>query len=407
MRVQAWLNTMAAILLAAGMSVNGQEPKKPSVPVKGDMTEKMEKLGNPHAKRYASGPRIYGRNVWVMREYKGKIYLGAGNSANEGPAQNCGPVPVIAFDPGTKEFVTEWEAPDEQIDVYRVFSDGNLYIPGHDPKEDWSLGNFYRKDKEGNWEKVRTMPKGVHNYDMAEFDKKIFCGGYGVAVSSNWGKTMILLDQDFKRGLIGRAYSFLPFQKGLFAVTKFALNGKEDRACVGLYNKSKNEFERVEMKASDVMPKTKGNGKECKIMRPTPYKKDILYIGGYIHNDHQTWPIGAYSATATGKGFNAKRITLPKDAMPWDFEVYKDKAYLLFSVPGNGDEVINHVWVATSSTSFKPLFSFRATTFARSFVYFDGFFYFGMGCEVKDPQKWDQSELKEECGEIYRIPFQV
>lgn len=153
-----------------------------------DMTDLLEKLGNPYQFKYSRGASIYARNIWTMKAYQGKIYLGAGNSANGGPAPNAGPVPIISLDPQTKQFTTEWQVPDEQIDVYRILSDGLLYIPGHDPKEGWELGNFYRKKKDGSWEKVRTMPDGVHNYDVAYFNGKLFTCGYGVGISSDWGK---------------------------------------------------------------------------------------------------------------------------------------------------------------------------------------------------------------------------
>lgn len=91
----------------------------------------MEKLGNPFSKRYPGGAAIYACNIWVMQEYQGKIYLGAGNSSNMRPASNAGPVLVITFDPKKKTFESERFAPDEQFDVLRVFS-GGLYSPGHD-----------------------------------------------------------------------------------------------------------------------------------------------------------------------------------------------------------------------------------------------------------------------------------
>ena len=299
--------------------------------------------------------------------------------------------------------------PDEQIDIYHVFADGLLCTPGHDPKEDWKLGNFYRRKKDGEWEKIRTLPDGVHNYDMAEFDGKLFAAGYGVGVSDDNGKTFKLLKQDFKRGLIDRCYSLLVFKKALFAPTAFSRGGRtKGRACVGVYNAKKKDFERVDMLYSDIMPKTELDAdRQCKIIRPTPFRNDVLYIGGYIHNDHQTIPVGAYIASSSGKGFKGRRVELGKNAVPWDIKVVNGRVYFLAAQTGADGGTVNEVWVSNDGKTARKLFFFKSSTFARSFEYLDGYFYFGMGCEVKDPKKWKVEELIEECGKIYRVEWKL
>ncbi len=57
------------------------------------------------AARYPSGPQVYARNVWDLQAYKGRLYIGAGNSSNRGPpASNSGPVPVNSYDPASGQF---------------------------------------------------------------------------------------------------------------------------------------------------------------------------------------------------------------------------------------------------------------------------------------------------------------
>lgn len=34
----------------------------------------------------------------------------------------AGPVPIFSFDPKTKKFAQEWNAPDEQLDIFHEFS---------------------------------------------------------------------------------------------------------------------------------------------------------------------------------------------------------------------------------------------------------------------------------------------
>lgn len=84
-----------------------------------DVTANVEVLGEPFKGRWF-GRWTYARNVWDMQVYDGRIYLGCGNSSNEGPATNTGPVPVICFDPRRSEFVCEATLLEEQIDRYCV-----------------------------------------------------------------------------------------------------------------------------------------------------------------------------------------------------------------------------------------------------------------------------------------------
>ena len=54
-----------------------------------DVTSKVEILGNPYSELYKSGGYIYARNIWDMQVFSGKLYIGAGNSNNKGPAPNA------------------------------------------------------------------------------------------------------------------------------------------------------------------------------------------------------------------------------------------------------------------------------------------------------------------------------
>lgn len=146
---------LAAFLISSLLfAAPAETPSKSGAPAEGkNLTSMMEDLGIPTEERFKGG-FLYARNPWAMIDYKGRIYVGSGNSSNLGPGTNAGPVPILSLDPETKVFTKEWDVPDEQIDLFRVLSDGLLYIPGHDPKEGWELGNFYRKKVDGDWEKV-------------------------------------------------------------------------------------------------------------------------------------------------------------------------------------------------------------------------------------------------------------
>jgi hypothetical protein len=47
----------------------------------------------------------------------------------------------VAYVPETGKFQREFIVEEEQIDRYDVFDD-TLYLPGHDPRQSWQLGNL-------------------------------------------------------------------------------------------------------------------------------------------------------------------------------------------------------------------------------------------------------------------------
>ncbi len=111
----------------------------------------------------------YARNIWTMKRVGDRLYLGSGNSSNRGPAINAGSqyggVPVVYYDLRYDVFRTEAILEDEQIDRY-VMLNQKLCIPAHDPTEDWSFGNYYCRQWDGRWQKIRNIPDGIHVYDL-------------------------------------------------------------------------------------------------------------------------------------------------------------------------------------------------------------------------------------------------
>jgi hypothetical protein len=185
-----------------------------------DVTDHLVRVGSPFAELYPDGPKIYARNLWDLRAHGGKLYLGAGNSSNYGPAVNSGPVPIVEYDPATGQFAAPFKVDDEQVDVLYADSEGRLVTPGHDPKESWALGNFYRLEVDG-WRKIRTIPGGIHTYCLAWHQGKLFAGlgtqqGAQVAVSEDQGQTWTSLKVPQ-----GRVYSFLQCGEQLWATGMF------------------------------------------------------------------------------------------------------------------------------------------------------------------------------------------
>lgn len=428
---------VAGVVSSVGVAVvcltkdGGAHAKNPlgSVP-----TNRMEALGVPLASRYPdsfrNGSGAYARNVWTMRAFDGRVYVGCGNSANGGPAVSCGPVPVVAYDPKKGAFVEEWSAPDEQIDVLKVFSDGALYIPGHDPTEEWDFGNVYRRrpGADAQWEKLRTLPMGLHCYDIVEFDGRLVACGYGTYESRDWGAAF-----DWTQDV--RYYTFLRFPETLYAVAtvseaKLAEKLKVNRFQSFLWDipgetvvarrKVGGKFERVAgARPGDVFPETPEAAEHClKVGRVSALGRRLVYVGGIVHVDHQMAPVGAYVAEDGPEMFRARRIALPKGATPWFTQTEGGKVYLLYSVANASAKTVrNHLAVSSDGEDFHDVLCFDAPTFARAFAYLDGYMYFGLGTEIGDHGRYtgdnaltvafSNKELSSASGTILRCPFEL
>lgn len=348
----------------------------PNVQAK-DVTPSVENLGNPFSKGN------YANNVWDMKVFDGRIYLGHGNSSNKGPNQNAGPIPIISLNPETCEFSNEYTVDEEQIDIYRIIG-GELVISGHDPREDWSKGNFYRLEQ-GDWIKYRTIPDGIHTYDMYEFAGKIY------AALGTANKPAIIVSSDN-----GLNWSHATNTGGSRAHCLFELNGDLYASFRGnSFQRLKGQkFSRFKVRRCKVFPGVPGWWVYSRISRPVNFMSSLVYIGAIIVNDHQWDPFGLYMAKSLK---NAKRVDLPNDSKPWDILVRDSLLYVLLSqkVEGNPDRFLIVVLVTKDLRKWEELFRFAQPTFARSFEQVDRDFYFGLGTSTKD--------TRPEAGTILRV----
>ncbi len=107
------------------------------------------------------------RKINALKFYQNKLYLGTGDYG-----VNTGPTPVFSYDLESKVLVKEFIVDDEAIMSF-LNIDKMLAIPGADATEDWSLGNIYLKDAQ--WQKCRTIPKGLHVFDIEQYKGKLYC----------------------------------------------------------------------------------------------------------------------------------------------------------------------------------------------------------------------------------------
>ncbi|NOT84516.1 MAG: hypothetical protein HOP02_06980 [Methylococcaceae bacterium] len=337
--------------------------------------------------------------------FDNNIFLAAGNSSNHGPASNAGPVPIVVLDPATHQFTEEGLVDDEQIDSY-VILNKQLYIPGHDPREDWSLGNYYKRLETGTWKKIRTIPDALHNYAMVLQNDTLFAAlgikkGGAVAVSQNQGDTWAI-------SLIteARIYGFLQLHNKLYAVN--SLKGNVENNFIYEYQGSEGFLVRADITPARLFPESVLDAnKAIKISRAKAFNNAVIYIGAYTHNDHQSQPFGVYIAYSLApKNITVKKIDLPDNIIPWDIVIHGRDAYILTSAKDIYQKpVANVIFHATTQNpqSFEPYIQFKADSFARSFELFKNVFYFGLGTEIKHSLDWNVSELNEHAGDILKL----
>lgn len=362
-----------------------------------------EFLGNPLSERYPAGEMVYARNVWDMQLYRGRIYIGGGNSSNRGPAINAGRVPVFAYDIESNNFYSEGVVAEEQIDIYRVL-DSLLYIPGHDATQNWDWGNYYVRAESSDWTKHRTIPGALHVYDISLFqNSKLYAAlgrrdGAAIAMSSDGGLNWSV--QPLGRG---RVYGFLSIDDQLFAAKQFK---DEKQPLPALFKlEADNTFKpNLTYTISRVFPNTDLSGIPVRMIRAISFGRKALYIGAYVHNDHQAKPFGLYLATVNEKKLDFEKLNLPEGLVPRDLLLRDGTVYLLASEPQQrGVRVSVYRSQINTLLVWEEILTFNYPTFARSFEEHAGNFYFGMGSEIRNSERWHLSELLPETGNVLRI----
>ncbi|QJR15459.1 tectonin domain-containing protein [Usitatibacter palustris] len=392
---QPWGVNAAKEIFAAG---HGAPP-----PVAGDVTPKLEKLGIANNTRFAN--KIYARNPWDMKAFRNKIYIGSGNSNNEGPDPNAGPVDVTYFDPAANKFGSEWQVNDEQIDAFRI-AGSTLMIPGHDPREDWRKGNFYRKSGDA-WQEVRTVANTIHMYDITErteaqattlgsVDSKAFGNKFlfaaiatpttaAVAVSANNGSSWVTYP--LVEAIGARARTFLHTPAGVCVSFHINPNYKNVNAVIGgIFGSSaprKTDAFMVTSKGVQWIDSKLFPGLTTPYLfaaKPVQFNGEAYYFAAYAPIDHN-WKSDGFFATKDCK--TARRANVPGR---WFHHAVVDggKLYVVTSDEEYGGRR-NRVFASTDGTTFKPVFSFANKGFARSFAILNGDFYFGIGSEAEAP----------------------
>lgn len=321
----------------------------------------------------------YAGNVWDLQLFDNKIYIGQGDSAG-----NAGPVPVLSLDPATDAMNHEFVVDEEQIDIFKII-DGKLHIPGHDSREAWSLGNFYKKGIDSEWEKIRTIPNGIHVYDMLKFNGKLYAslgtrvrqGQSQIVESADDGLTWRAVYTCTNDDIIGHRIQNLFVAEGRLYGVGYIYNIKNNRYTDGyrLLRYDGNKFVN-DIQSKLIIPKSDAF-RFAKLSRITHVDNKVMYIAGSVYNDHQIKHSEMY---IMGSPAWATKVQFAnRQAIPTDILVRGQEVFVLAYVKISDTEYDNIIYKTNNFKYFDEFGRYKSTTFAMSFEEFDGDFFLGMG----------------------------
>jgi len=318
------------------------------------------------------GQNAYANDAWDLAIRDGILYRGGGDYS-----ANTGPTTIWALNLATNRWFPSGVAQDEAVHRF-VDLNGVITAMGTDATESWAYGNFYQL-KDGKWEKFRTIDGGVHVYDMAAFEGKLFAGigtdkgWYPLSVSTDGGKTFAsvpfykdgeqihISDYDYSR-----IYELLVCNNKLYAVTTLVRGGSSHY--LFRYNEGKMEYVR------DAYAFFSIGGASYNYINGEFDLNGVSYFGGSR---------GLFGVTDFSKSNGFWKIAMPNDEIVADCLLDNGTAYVL-CYKYNGSTAKTYKTVIYKSTtmengSFEVVKSFDYPVCALSFVKDGEFLYTSMG----------------------------
>lgn len=342
-------------------------------------------LGIPLSGHYEN--QVNSRSVWDMKIYDNKLFIGGGDYD-----KNTGPVPVYYYDIPNQEWVMSGKIPDEQIERYFIIND-TLVIPGCDPKQDWKFGNIYQYET-SSWVTNRSIPGGIHQFDLAEYKDMIFAGlgvipgEYPIAVSEDGGKTFRQLTM-YKNGI--PLDTSIPDDENITAVQirvyDFFILNDELYAFYSFYTNIGNTLEIYKYENDgfhfySAFPETiKTRRTSYRVFNTEAEYNGNLYL--CTGNIYVTRDLKAVT-----------KIEFPEQTTVTDLQLINGKLYAIAFSNTSDDKYRTSLWVYSDITeSFREVLYFSFSCPAISFAYDQNTLYFGMGSGIID----------NECAEIGTI----
>jgi hypothetical protein len=337
------------------------------------------KIGNPGSAQFPiDDPEdCYARSVWDMHYYNGSIYVGTGDCLC-----NRGPIVLWSFDEGG--FTEECTVAEEQIYLFRSY-DGKLLIPGMDTTESWDYGNIYIKDG-AMWEKLRTIPGGLHVFDAAVFEGNLY-----VVVSSN-GYSALMKSTDIGQTweplmVIDWNDGFASFGEMVALDDALIIMGTTPDWEPCIYRYADGSMEALVIPIRPCM--SYGIPGRC-----IGFRDGILYTAGYSPSSVE-WPAPLFflndftSGAVSIEEFRGKAVR--------DIVVRDSTCYVLTATEVD-DTFQGYIHSSSDLTNWTKEADFTVPALPYSFELLDGIFYVGLG---NRSCWWGYADT--ESGSIYRL----
>jgi hypothetical protein len=342
-------------------------------------------LGNPALDSFPEdNPRdAFARTVYDMQLYRGRIYFSCGDID-----RNRGPVPIWSFAPTDAGFVKEFVTDDDAIECLRVYGD-TLYAPGTDGAgaQSWALGNLYAK-KNGIWTKLRTVPNGIHVFDAAEWQGKLFTvtgtlKGAGFHESSDGGRTWD--SRHVARVTRFRQVAASPDDRSLLIIPEW---GK-----LGPYRFNGKSLEHLEF---DLFPGVELNSPQS-ANHLAPFLSGFVYcigLGYYPLSFDRPRPLIALQNLEEGPAV----VSLFKDAVATDLIVRDGTCHVLTAKP-DGNEFLGEIYSSTDLRAWTHRARFTVPAIPYSFEIAEDGWFVGLGARDRSARK----DRDPASGGVYRI----
>ena len=339
-------------------------------------------LGIPTSSRYSESNRA--RNPWDMVIFEGNLFVGSGDYD-----RNAGPVDIWVYDITKGEWSNSGTVPDEEVFRFCLINN-TLTIPGLDPTEEWSYGNYYAWNN-GTWKKHRSIPGGMHNFDMVEYQGMIFCGlgvasgQYPIACSKDGGETFNSVQMYKDNALLDTSGSQCVRVPDLFMLgdTLYATFFYGDNELTyDLYRYVDGVFV-FDNTWSQKIHQVKYNN--CIISGKVTHGDTMFFTTGYLY--------------ATTDMANFTRVTFPDSPNVFDITVCNDKLYALCGLQQEDGTYRVSVWEHDEGkvTDFIELFNFTYDIQPQSIACDGESFYIGMG---------NYKERHEKNGMVLRVDYE-
>jgi hypothetical protein len=348
-------------------------PPKPEL----DKTSQLQPLENPFLH-----PDPFSRNVWDLQTIQNRVLIGSGD-AWRNTGSNKQKIEIISYNP-EQGFQKEFTVDDEQIHRF-VLAGARVFVPGFDPLEDWSLGNFYTLETRclapiPCWSKSRTIPFGVHTYDLAEFAGKLYAtiGGFddqvkpGLLESADGGQSWTSVTAP---ELLGLTFTrFFEFGGELYAVQEV-----RSGSSLGLVKLQNGTFSSAGIDGATLLPNQPSTWRG-RLGRIVETDSRLIYTAA-SRNSNIALSEALYSADAT---FQTQRLELQALEQATDILLLENEIAVLAITP-TAKGYLNRVYTSSDGVSLTERFYFRSARFARSFERLGSQWIFGLGCLESEP----------------------